>query len=169
MEKTSQEHSVRKPEKFILDATTGHETYRANWSWTKHTENWLRSNSIGRILNIPCGKSKIGLRCDVDRKVKPDVIADLYHLPFNKYSFDTVICDPPFSFYGKGKKWFWVKLADIARHRLILSTPLRRIEGIKGKKSIFLCAIALIICECSKFLTSIDLDLKNHKGVLLNG
>ena len=82
--------------------------------------------------------SKIGFRVDLDSKVKPDLIADLYQIPFKPQSFDTVISDPPFSCYGKGKKWFWSKLADIARHRLILSTPLRRIEGIKAKKAFFL-------------------------------
>jgi len=135
------EPSLRKQtqtDKFILDATAGFETYRANWSWTKHTENWLRANSFGTILNFPCGMSKIGFRVDLDRKTKPDMVADLYNIPFKRHSFDTVISDPPFSFYGKGKKWFWSKLADIARHRLILSSPLRRIEGIKGKKTCFL-------------------------------
>jgi hypothetical protein len=81
----------------------------------------------GSLLNFPCGKSKLGLRVDIDKSVKPDVIADFYHPPFKKHSFDDVVSDPPFSAYGKGKKWFWVALADLGH-----------ISGVKGKKSIFL-------------------------------
>jgi hypothetical protein len=116
------------------------ESYQANWSWVRHTEDWLQSQRTrgGSVLNFPCGQSKIGLRVDIDRTVKPAVIADFYHPPFKKHSFDDVISDPPFSAYGKGKKWFWVALADLAKHKLILSTNLRHISGIKGKKSIFL-------------------------------
>jgi hypothetical protein len=116
------------------------ESYQANWSWVKHTESWLKSQ-IERgeeVLNFPCGQSKIGLRVDIDRSVKPDIIADFYHPPFRKHSFDVVISDPPFSAYGKGKKWFWVALSDVARHKFILSTNLRHIKGIKGKKEIFM-------------------------------
>jgi hypothetical protein len=114
------------------------ESYQANWSWTRHTERWLK-NQIergGEVLNFPCGHSKIGLRVDIDRNVKPDIIADIYHPPFKKHSFDVVISDPPFSAYGKGKKWFWVSLADLSKHKLILSTNLRHITGVKGKKTI---------------------------------
>ncbi|MFA7398394.1 MAG: hypothetical protein WC046_07915 [Candidatus Bathyarchaeia archaeon] len=115
------------------------ESYQANWSWTRHTEDWLKSQiEKGQtVISFPCGMSKIGLRVDLDRKVKPDIIADIYHPPFKRYAVDVVISDPPFNMYGKGKKWFWVALADIARHKLILSTNLRRISGIKeGKKTI---------------------------------
>jgi hypothetical protein len=98
--------------------------YQVNWSWDRDTHKWLRSMCIGRTLNFPCGMSLLGdVRADLDETTKPDIIADLQKpfMNFKKGEFDTVICDPPFSMYSKRK---WInRIADLARKRLILSTP----------------------------------------------
>lgn len=49
------------------------------------------------ILHPFGGKAEIGLRVDLKRSVKPDIIADAHHLPFRDKIFDVVICDPPYS------------------------------------------------------------------------
>ncbi len=58
------------------------------------------------------------------------------HPPFRRQTFDTVICDPPFSYYNKFK---WItRLADLARKRFLLSTSA---NNIYLKESIWDCAI----------------------------
>ena len=94
--------------------------YHPNWSWDANTEKIIRQLCTGSILNFPCGMSQIGLRVDVDRKVKPAVIADLDHPPFKKGSFETVLCDPPFSMFARFR---WISgIADLATKKLILCT-----------------------------------------------
>ena len=101
------------------------EVYQPNWSWDDRTEDWLRAQCIGRTLNFPCGKSQVGdVRADADPSLEPDVIADLYK-PYDKFErgeFDTVVCDPPFSYYNR-QRWI-APLSQLARKRFILSSPM---------------------------------------------
>jgi hypothetical protein len=92
------------------------------WSWNKKTERIIKSHCRGFTLNICCGNSQIGdVRVDLNRSTKPTLIADVKNLPFQKNTFDTVVCDPPFSLYSSFK---WIpKLADLCRQKLMLSTP----------------------------------------------
>lgn len=98
--------------------------YEAGWSWNQNTERVIRRLCIGETLNFPCGMSNIGnVRADLDPKVKPDIIADLRRPldHFKPHQFDTVLCDAPFSFYGR-MAWI-MPIADLCRRRLILCTP----------------------------------------------
>jgi hypothetical protein len=89
--------------------------------------------TIGYTLNICCGQDPTGdIKADIDgdllmrlKKTRIDdsdyVVCDLMHPPFRDRSFDTVICDPPFSLYNR---FAWIqRLAEIARKRLILCVP----------------------------------------------
>ena len=82
--------------------------YQVNWSWSHDLDDVLEKKFKGlTILNFPSGKSRIGLRADLDPTVDPDILADLF-LPqenFKPGSFEVVICDPPFQYYNKFK---WV-------------------------------------------------------------
>jgi len=118
----------------------GFEAYQVNWSWNKKTDKWLQKMCIGRTLNFPCGMSKVGdVRADLDPSVKPDVIADLLNpikWPWKRLEFDTVVCDPPFSFYSKFK-WIF-RLRDLTKRRIILSTPAMDIRlGKQWKREIW--------------------------------
>jgi 16S rRNA G966 N2-methylase RsmD len=104
------------------------------WSWPEDVEKWLRSQAIGFSLNMPCGSSKVGsIRVDLDKTVKPDIVADLKHPPFLPQSFDMVICDPPFNFYNRFK---WIRRIEVlAKNRLIFSSPLVSIKLRNWSKS----------------------------------
>jgi len=98
--------------------------YQVNWSWNKDIDFLFSKKFKGKtILNFPCGKSRIGLRADLDPSVDPDIMADLFYPQehFKPNSFDVVICDPPFSYYNKFK-WL-LELSNIASEYFVLSTP----------------------------------------------
>lgn len=95
---------------------------KANWIHTEEVEKWLQEIAIGRTLNVCCGMSKVGeVRVDIDPSSNRTEEGDMFNLRFEPRSFDTVICDPPFSYYNHFK---WIlKLADIADKRLLISSP----------------------------------------------
>lgn len=97
---------------------------QANWIHPANTERWLRRMAIGSTLNVCCGKSLIGdVRVDLSPESSRTEEGDLFNLRFSPLSFDTVICDPPFSYYVTGENRFrWIQdLARISRKRLIIS------------------------------------------------
>lgn len=83
---------------------------------------FLAKEKQGLTLNICCGTDRTGdVLMDVDLKMKPHVQGDLHNPPFRDKAFDTVICDPPFSYFARFK-WL-MRLTDLARRKIILSTP----------------------------------------------
>ena len=102
--------------------------FKAEWFWGKETDLWLKKLCIGRTLNFPCGMSQIGdVRADKDKSVKPDIIADIraFEFTFKHGEFDTVICDPPFSFWAFNKVYSWLpNFALLAQKRLVFRCPL---------------------------------------------
>jgi len=109
------------------------EVYKKNWSWSKDLERWFRHLSKKRYsLNFPCGLSQFGdIRADIDPKVKPDIICDLYNPPFRKGSFTFVLIDPPFRCYNRFK-WL-ADLVNLSTDLVLISTP-GIVPFIKGFK-----------------------------------
>ena len=123
------------------------QTYQVNWSWNKDVDFILLNKFKDKtILNFPCGKSRIGIRADIDPTVDPEIIADLMNPKFKPLSYDVVICDPPFSYYQKFK-WIF-PLSNIAKEYFVICTPCLffslkgfsdpEIIAIRQKGSIFL-------------------------------
>jgi len=96
-------------------------------------------NSL-KILNLFCGMNKYGLRIDLNKKVKPNIIADAHKLPINNLKFDIILADPPYS-NEESKKLYntpnlnykiWTKEADrllkplgllIVYHKYVMPNP----------------------------------------------
>jgi len=98
------------------------EYLQANWICYSQ-DDWLRKMVIGTCLNVCSGMSKIGdERIDIAEKTNRTLEGDLFKLNYVPRSFDTVICDPPYSYYNRFK-WA-LKLSDIANSRLILASGL---------------------------------------------
>ena len=113
-----------------------HTKFRKSWAWNKDETKFFERISVGFTLHVCSGESKVG-DVTVDLFEKASVKADLKHLPFKKYSFDTVICDPPWKYYNKFR---WIlHLKDLARRRLVLVTP-NIAPNLKGMKESFVIA-----------------------------
>jgi len=99
--------------------------YQNNWSHQDGTDavSLIKKECTGSILSLFSGKTKYGdLRIDLDPSTHPDIIADVYaNCPIKPLSFDTVVLDPPFSYYNK-QKWI-IRLSEIARKKFILCVP----------------------------------------------
>ena len=102
-----------------------YQLYRKNWSLSngEGANEHIAKFCKGSILNVFCGKSKLGdLRLDLEPTVEPDLVMDCVNgFTIPKYSYDTVVMDPPFSYYNRFK---WIlNISDCARKRLIVSVP----------------------------------------------
>jgi len=103
----------------------GYEEFESRWIDHTDLRDVVRRESVGRMLNFPCGQSPLGdIRADADDKHNPDVVADLRNPPFKAGEFDTVYCDPPYSMFDFGESLEWVKdLYEIADKCLIIQGP----------------------------------------------
>jgi hypothetical protein len=102
-------------------------------------DNFIRSQVKGSSLEVCCGKSRIGDKTlDIDPAHKPDILADMEGI--NKFvsphSFDTVIWDPPFTWYYKLSRFTKTlkKICSIANKRIIMVGSDRFAPGVKGWK-----------------------------------
>ena len=107
---------------------------QARWVHPHKVERWLRRSCIGRTLNVCCGMSLVGdVRIDTDWRSNRTEAGDLFSLTFENQSFDTVICDPPFSYYNR---FSWIaKIRDIARKRVLISSPATNIRMMFSRRN----------------------------------
>lgn len=93
-----------------------------SWVWPDSVERFFREQTTGYSLNVCCGKADVGdVRLDRDPENNPDVVADMFKLPFDDCSFDTVIADPP-----------WKVINDVGKmHKLFFE--LLRLVKPRGK------------------------------------
>jgi hypothetical protein len=91
------------------------------WTFPPAVERKLKELTAGkRVCHLFGGRSRWGVRCDIDSIVKPDVYADAFLPPFVEDAFDVVILDPPY--YGinqQMKQQLLRGAAYIAREQVI--------------------------------------------------
>ena len=100
-----------------------------NWVWWASEEKLYYKLLRGFTLHVCCGKSQIGdVRVDADALLRPDVVADMFHLPFKRHSFESAIIDPPW------EEWdfrYLYELKDIAKRVVLIHKTLPRFRGMK--------------------------------------
>ena len=72
--------------------------FREAFLWEKEIEDFVKSRMRGKVLNVPCGKSKLGdVRLDINPKLSGRGVYDMFRkkLPYKDNMFDTIISDPP--------------------------------------------------------------------------
>jgi len=116
------------------------EFYKPNWSDSDDVAKWLeREIFTGEVLNFPSGESHVGdIRADIDPSVKPDVVASIDDPPFPDDAFDTVYCDPPYSYHAYDKNQFVLELWDCAKEKLVLQTGTQRYRLPNSTREVFL-------------------------------
>ena len=116
------------------------EFYKPNWADSNDVQRWLRREIfVGEVLNFPCGGSALGdVRADIDPSVNPDVIANIDDPPFGDDAFDTVYCDPPYSYHAYDRNQFVLNLWDCAREKLVLQTGTQRYHLPNATREIYL-------------------------------
>ena len=66
-------------------------------------KNWVEQNSYGLVLNLFAGKTKLNLN-EIRNDLDPQMLADFHKdalsfiLEYDGPLFDTIICDPPYSY-----------------------------------------------------------------------
>jgi len=73
-----------------------HGSYVGLWPGGLLKRIWALIGKPKTILQPFAGKSKVGIGCDWNRNVKPDIITDAQNLPFKDNCFDCVLMDPPY-------------------------------------------------------------------------
>ena len=67
------------------------------WSFPPAVERLLRAEFAGkRVVHLFGGRSRFGLRLDIDPVTRPHVYGDAWLPPFVRDAFDVVILDPPY-------------------------------------------------------------------------
>lgn len=97
-------------------------TCRSNgWRFPPNVEKHLRKLTAGkRVCHLFGGMSRWGTRIDIDRTVRPHVLADAWLPPFVEDAFDVVILDPPYVAMNQQMKQALLRQASwIARERVI--------------------------------------------------
>lgn len=89
--------------------------YQKEWSWPPRVEAWIRERTKGFSLHVCCGASTFGdVRLDLFQDTAT-VVGDMLHMPFQRNSFDTVICDPPWRMAVHLKPRLIYQLRDVLK------------------------------------------------------
>lgn len=90
------------------------------WAFPPAVEKVIRAECRGTVLHLFGGRSKFGVRLDVDPIVRPDALGDAWMPPFGESSFGTVVLDPPYWRISQGHGSGLLRVAAmIAAERVI--------------------------------------------------
>ena len=90
--------------------------YQKNWRDPEEVEEIVKNYLHGHSLNMPCGMSQLGsIRADIDEKVKPDTIVDMFGSPFKRSCFDSIYCDPPWGINIMKRRRLAINLTNLLK------------------------------------------------------
>src|SRR6267143_3784866 len=82
------------PERRDMNPKNATYKFKKAWSWPAQVEELIGKQIEGFSLHVCCGDSRLGdVRLDLEKQA--DIRGDMFHLPFKRETFDTVLCDPP--------------------------------------------------------------------------
>ena len=90
--------------------------YQQNWRDPEEVEEIVKKHLHGYSLNMPCGMSQLGsIRADIDKKVKPDKVIDMFDTPFKRSKFDSIYCDPPWDINIMKRRRLAINLTNLLK------------------------------------------------------
>lgn len=102
---------------------------KPRWVWRFSEESLIHRLLKGRVLHVCCGRSQVGdIRVDLDPDLRPDVVADMFYLPFRRGFFDTAVMDPPW------EQWdlrYLYELRDVANRVILVHMTVPRFKGMR--------------------------------------
>lgn len=112
---------TRGPTRVLWCGTTVSTRNGEGWTFPPAVEQLLLRITRKKTVFHPFGgRSRFGVRGDIDLGLKPDVIADAWLPPFVKNAFDVVILDPPYHSINQQMKTALLEAASfIAAERVI--------------------------------------------------
>jgi len=133
--------------------------YKKMWSFPERTEEFCKSHMFGKTLHICCGNSLLGdVRIDIEKQEIQDSkdgfkIGDMYNLPVENNSFNSVLIDPPWHIPYNKRMAFMYEVRDKLKINgvLILNAPF--VPKLKcmvlqdvyyGERSFYMNNVALI-------------------------
>ena len=105
--------------------------YKKMWSFPERTEEFCKSKMFGKTLHVCCGSSLLGdVRIDIEKQDMQDTKSgfkrgDMYNLPVENNSFDSVLIDPPWHIPYNKRMAFMYEVRDKLKINgvLILNAP----------------------------------------------
>ena len=94
---------------------------RTGWVFPRNVERHLLAACQGkRVLHLFGGRSRFGVRLDIDPSTGPDVVGDAWLPPFRRDSFHVVVLDPPYIRLNSQMKNALLRAAGrIAKERVV--------------------------------------------------
>lgn len=100
--------------------------FKESWKQPQEVTDLVKKYLESPVLNICCGKADIGdLRADVTLSVEPDMICDVFNMPFKHGSFASLYCDPPWNLGYPQRIKLTKELGNVIKPggRLIMNCP----------------------------------------------
>ncbi len=88
--------------------------FQKSWAWPREIERKIGSLIEGFSLHVCSGESELGdVRLDLNKVA--DIKATMFHLPFQRETFETVICDPPWHLPYHKRHLLLYELRDVLK------------------------------------------------------
>ena len=133
--------------------------YQKMWSFPERTEEFCKSKMFGKTLHVCAGNSLLGdVRIDIEKQEIQDSkdgfkIGDMYNLPVENNTFDSVLIDPPWHIPYNKRMAFMYEIRDKLKINgvLLLNAPfvpkvkcMKLLDVYYGERSFYMNNVALI-------------------------
>jgi len=133
--------------------------YQKLWTFPERTADFCKSKMFGKTLHVCCGNSILGdIRIDIEKQEIQDSksgfkMGDMYNLPVENNTFDSVLIDPPWHIPYNKRMAFMYEIRDKLKINgiLLLNAPfvprvkcMKLIDVYYGERAFGMANVSLI-------------------------